>query len=115
MTQQESAAREVVRQALDTLLPVFKSLPADGGTGTGAGSTGPDDPPGDKDRAGDSAAAPGAARDGPKPITLSAAMQPPAYVRYLRRVLAEDGHMQPTLIHIFGLIVRNQERFYASR
>ncbi|KAL6768445.1 hypothetical protein ACKKBF_B39155 [Auxenochlorella protothecoides x Auxenochlorella symbiontica] len=104
MTQQESAARDVVRQAVDTLLPIFNAGRAPGQE--------PETPP-----SGDASLVPLALA----PRTTSGVGGPAGagaaapHARYLRRVLLEDGHIPATLAHIFSLIVRNHDLFYSSR
>ncbi|XP_074308594.1 transcription-associated protein 1-like isoform X2 [Silene latifolia] len=39
----------------------------------------------------------------------------PIWIRYTKKILVEEGHSIPNLIHIFQLIVRHSELFYACR
>lgn len=39
----------------------------------------------------------------------------PIWVRYTKKVLVEEGHSMPHLIHIWQLIVRHADLFYSSR
>jgi transformation/transcription domain-associated protein len=39
----------------------------------------------------------------------------PIWVRYTKKVLVEEGHSMPHLIHIWQLIVRHVDLFYSSR
>ena len=39
----------------------------------------------------------------------------PIWVRYTKKVLVEEGHSMPHLVHIWQLIVRHPSLFYASR
>ncbi|RYQ79865.1 hypothetical protein Ahy_Scaffold1g106653 isoform A [Arachis hypogaea] len=39
----------------------------------------------------------------------------PIWIRYTKKILVEEGHSIPNLIHIFQLIVRHSDLFYACR
>ncbi|KAI3989472.1 hypothetical protein MKX01_022747 [Papaver californicum] len=39
----------------------------------------------------------------------------PIWIRYTKKILVEEGHSIPNLIHIFQLIVRHSDLFYISR
>ncbi|XP_047310383.1 transformation/transcription domain-associated protein-like [Impatiens glandulifera] len=39
----------------------------------------------------------------------------PIWIRYTKKILVEEGHSIPNLIHIFQLIVRHSELFYSCR
>lgn len=39
----------------------------------------------------------------------------PIWIRYTKKILVEEGHSVPNLIHIFQLIVRHSELFYSCR
>jgi transformation/transcription domain-associated protein len=39
----------------------------------------------------------------------------PIWIRYTKKILAEEGHSIPNLIHIFQLIVRHSDLFYSCR
>ncbi|KAL2624095.1 hypothetical protein R1flu_008340 [Riccia fluitans] len=39
----------------------------------------------------------------------------PIWIRYTKKILVEEGHSVPNLIHIFQLIVRHSDLFYACR
>ncbi|GLJ07095.1 hypothetical protein SUGI_0058030 [Cryptomeria japonica] len=39
----------------------------------------------------------------------------PIWIRYTRKILVEEGHSVPNLIHIFQLIVRHSDLFYSCR
>lgn len=39
----------------------------------------------------------------------------PIWIRYTKKILVEEGHSVPNLIHIFQLLVRHSDLFYACR
>jgi hypothetical protein len=39
----------------------------------------------------------------------------PIWVRYTKKVLVEEGHSTPHLIHIWQLLVRHADLYYSSR
>ena len=39
----------------------------------------------------------------------------PIWIRYTKKILVEEGHSIPNLIHIFQLIVRHSDLFYSCR
>lgn len=39
----------------------------------------------------------------------------PIWIRYTKKILVEEGHSVPNLIHIFQLIVRHSDLFYSCR
>ncbi|KAI4314757.1 hypothetical protein L6164_027634 [Bauhinia variegata] len=39
----------------------------------------------------------------------------PIWIRYTKKILVEEGHSMPNLIHIFQLIVRHSDLFYSCR
>ena len=39
----------------------------------------------------------------------------PIWIRYTKKILVEEGHSMPNLIHIFQLIVRHSDLFYGCR
>ncbi|KAJ6740477.1 ATAXIA TELANGIECTASIA MUTATED ATM -RELATED [Salix purpurea] len=41
--------------------------------------------------------------------------QMPIWIRYTKKILVEEGHSIPNLIHIFQLIVRHSDLFYSCR
>ena len=41
--------------------------------------------------------------------------QMPVWIRYTKKILVEEGHSIPNLIHIFQLIVRHSDLFYSCR
>uniref|UniRef100_A0A6N2M667 FAT domain-containing protein n=1 Tax=Salix viminalis TaxID=40686 RepID=A0A6N2M667_SALVM len=41
--------------------------------------------------------------------------QMPTWIRYTKKILVEEGHSIPNLIHIFQLIVRHSDLFYSCR
>ncbi|KAF5735955.1 Phosphatidylinositol 3- and 4-kinase family protein with FAT domain isoform 1 [Tripterygium wilfordii] len=49
----------------------------------------------------------------PKRLPVEARM--PIWIRYTKKILVEEGHSIPNLIHIFQLIVRHSDLFYSCR
>jgi hypothetical protein len=39
----------------------------------------------------------------------------PIWIRYTKKILVEEGHSIPNMIHIFQLIVRHSDLFYSCR
>ncbi len=37
------------------------------------------------------------------------------WVKWTKRVIVDDGHLVPQLVHIWNLIIRHRNLFYASR
>lgn len=51
----------------------------------------------------------------PKRLPLGDSPRMPIWIRYTKKILVEEGHSIPNLIHIFQLIVRHSDLFYSCR
>lgn len=51
----------------------------------------------------------------PRRLPLVGDSRMPIWIRYTKKILVEEGHSVPNLIHIFQLIVRHSDLFYSCR
>lgn len=51
----------------------------------------------------------------PRRLPLGDNSRMPIWIRYTKKILVEEGHSIPNLIHIFQLIVRHSDLFYSCR
>ncbi|XP_048334555.2 uncharacterized protein LOC107424364 isoform X2 [Ziziphus jujuba] len=51
----------------------------------------------------------------PRRLPLVGDSRMPIWIRYTKKILVEEGHSIPNLIHIFQLIVRHSDLFYSCR
>jgi transformation/transcription domain-associated protein len=51
----------------------------------------------------------------PKRLPFGDSPRMPIWIRYTKKILVEEGHSIPNLIHIFQLIVRHSDLFYGCR
>ena len=51
----------------------------------------------------------------PRRLPIVGDSRMPIWIRYTKKILVEEGHSVPNLIHIFQLIVRHSELFYSCR
>ena len=51
----------------------------------------------------------------PRRLRIGDNSRMPIWIRYTKKILVEEGHSIPNLIHIFQLIVRHSDLFYSCR
>lgn len=51
----------------------------------------------------------------PRRLPIGDNSRMPIWIRYTKKILVEEGHSIPNLIHIFQLIVRHSDLFYSCR